>query len=179
MARHVRCTSRRRRRCRRCRWLQLKKYFTFEVTVLDDKNVHRRFRASNYQVRRGRLSAPPSACPLCRCRRGASASASLPPRVLAVPSLHGALRGLCVRAAACVTAIVVDAPCGGPFPRNAHPCAAAAVAAVPATAVSCCSFCIAHRTMCTVVSWRASAVRAWHTPSLRRLRVCVCVCVCV
>ncbi len=28
----------------------LKKYFTFEVTVLDDKNVHRRFRASNYQV---------------------------------------------------------------------------------------------------------------------------------
>lgn len=30
---------------------QMKKYFTFEVTVLDDKNVHRRFRASNYQVR--------------------------------------------------------------------------------------------------------------------------------
>ena len=29
----------------------LKKYFTFEVTVLDDKNVRRRFRASNYQVR--------------------------------------------------------------------------------------------------------------------------------
>lgn len=28
---------------------QLKKYFTFEVTVLDDKNVRRRFRASNYQ----------------------------------------------------------------------------------------------------------------------------------
>jgi len=27
----------------------LKKYFTFEVTVLDDKNVRRRFRASNYQ----------------------------------------------------------------------------------------------------------------------------------
>jgi len=27
----------------------LKKYFTFEVTVLDDKNIHRRFRASNYQ----------------------------------------------------------------------------------------------------------------------------------
>lgn len=27
----------------------LKKYFTFEVTVLDDKGVHRRFRASNYQ----------------------------------------------------------------------------------------------------------------------------------
>ena len=27
----------------------LKKYFTFEVTILDDKNVHRRFRASNYQ----------------------------------------------------------------------------------------------------------------------------------
>lgn len=31
-------------------WLnQLKKYFTFEVQVLDDKNVRRRFRASNYQ----------------------------------------------------------------------------------------------------------------------------------
>ena len=29
----------------------LKKYFTFEVQVLDDKNVRRRFRASNYQVR--------------------------------------------------------------------------------------------------------------------------------
>eukprot|EP01107_Rhizomastix_libera_P003372 TRINITY_DN1594_c0_g2_i1.p2 TRINITY_DN1594_c0_g2~~TRINITY_DN1594_c0_g2_i1.p2 ORF type:complete len:209 (-),score=33.96 TRINITY_DN1594_c0_g2_i1:68-694(-) len=27
----------------------LKHYFTFEVTVLDDKNVRRRFRASNYQ----------------------------------------------------------------------------------------------------------------------------------
>lgn len=27
----------------------LKKYFTFEVQVLDDKNVRRRFRASNYQ----------------------------------------------------------------------------------------------------------------------------------
>jgi len=34
--------------------LQLKKYFTFEVQVLDDKNVRRRFRASNYQVRRRR-----------------------------------------------------------------------------------------------------------------------------
>lgn len=29
----------------------LKKYFTFEVTVLDDKGIQRRFRASNYQVR--------------------------------------------------------------------------------------------------------------------------------
>ncbi|KAG0480898.1 hypothetical protein HPP92_011470 [Vanilla planifolia] len=28
----------------------LKKYFTFEIQVLDDKNVRRRFRASNYQV---------------------------------------------------------------------------------------------------------------------------------
>merc|ERR1711920_291663 len=27
----------------------VKKYFTFEVTVLDDKSVRRRFRASNYQ----------------------------------------------------------------------------------------------------------------------------------
>jgi hypothetical protein len=31
----------------------LKKYFSFEVTVLDDKGVKRRFRASNYQVGRG------------------------------------------------------------------------------------------------------------------------------
>lgn len=28
----------------------LKKYFSFEVTILDDRNVRRRFRASNYQV---------------------------------------------------------------------------------------------------------------------------------
>ena len=28
----------------------MKKYFSFEVQVLDDKNVRRRFRASNYQV---------------------------------------------------------------------------------------------------------------------------------
>lgn len=32
-----------------CSFIQLKKYFTFEVQVLDDKNVRRRFRASNYQ----------------------------------------------------------------------------------------------------------------------------------
>eukprot|EP00887_Chlorella_sp_A99_P000021 scaffold16.g21.t1 len=31
----------------------LNKYFTFEVQVLDDKNVRRRFRASNYQARGG------------------------------------------------------------------------------------------------------------------------------
>ena len=29
---------------------QLKKFFTFEVQVLDDKQIRRRFRASNYQV---------------------------------------------------------------------------------------------------------------------------------
>ena len=29
----------------------MKKYFSFEVQVLDDKGVKRRFRASNYQVR--------------------------------------------------------------------------------------------------------------------------------
>jgi hypothetical protein len=29
----------------------LKKYFTFEVQVIDDKGVRRRFRASNYQVK--------------------------------------------------------------------------------------------------------------------------------
>lgn len=28
----------------------LKKYFTFEIHILDDKNVRRRFRASNFQV---------------------------------------------------------------------------------------------------------------------------------
>lgn len=28
----------------------MKKYFTFEIQVLDDKNVRRRFRASNFQV---------------------------------------------------------------------------------------------------------------------------------
>jgi hypothetical protein len=39
----------------------LKKYFTFEVTVLDDKNVHRRFRASNYQVRAAAASSSASA----------------------------------------------------------------------------------------------------------------------
>lgn len=27
----------------------LKRYFTFEVTIMDDKNMRRRFRASNYQ----------------------------------------------------------------------------------------------------------------------------------
>ena len=35
----------------------LKKYFTFEVQVLDDKNVRRRFRASNYQVKLSRCSS--------------------------------------------------------------------------------------------------------------------------
>ena len=40
----------------------LKKYFTFEVQVLDDKNVRRRFRASNYQVRaRYPCPRPPAA----------------------------------------------------------------------------------------------------------------------
>ena len=38
----------------------LKKYFTFEVQVLDDKNVRRRFRASNYQVELSR-------CISCSC----------------------------------------------------------------------------------------------------------------
>ena len=36
--------------------VQLKKYFTFEVQVLDDKKGRRRFRASNYQVRH--IAAP-------------------------------------------------------------------------------------------------------------------------
>ena len=38
----------------------LKKYFSFEVMVLDDKNVRRRFRASNYQVRGRRKMIPHS-----------------------------------------------------------------------------------------------------------------------
>lgn len=29
---------------------QMKKYFTFEVQILDDQDIRRRFRASNYQV---------------------------------------------------------------------------------------------------------------------------------
>ena len=41
----------------------LKKYFTFEVQVLDDKNVRRRFRASNYQVRPQRPSPARAAEP--------------------------------------------------------------------------------------------------------------------
>lgn len=45
----------------------LNKYFTFEVTVLDDKNVRRRFRASNYQVR-GRAVALRGCWP-CRADR--------------------------------------------------------------------------------------------------------------
>ena len=41
----------------------LKKYFTFEVQVLDDKNVRRRFRASNYQVRlAAEFVAPLNSC---------------------------------------------------------------------------------------------------------------------
>ena len=36
--------------------VQLKKYFTFEVQVLDDKKGRRRFRASNYQFRH--IAAP-------------------------------------------------------------------------------------------------------------------------
>ncbi|KAF7138334.1 hypothetical protein RHSIM_Rhsim07G0069300 [Rhododendron simsii] len=34
----------------------LKQYFTFEIQVLDDKNVRRRFRASNFQVCKSSLS---------------------------------------------------------------------------------------------------------------------------
>ncbi len=40
----------------------LKKYFSFEVQVLDDKNVRRRFRASNYQVLVARCSAKVPCC---------------------------------------------------------------------------------------------------------------------
>lgn len=42
----------------------MKKYFSFEVQVLDDKNVRRRFRASNYQVARraGNLTGITHSC---------------------------------------------------------------------------------------------------------------------
>lgn len=39
----------------------VKKYFTFEIQVLDDKNVRRRFRASNFQVCKFALI-----CDVCR-----------------------------------------------------------------------------------------------------------------
>jgi len=73
----------------------LKKYFSFEVQVLDDKNVRRRFRASNYQVR---LRTPSRVCgcrlvhwplspptlareaPLCLTPRDCRARALLHPR---------------------------------------------------------------------------------------------------
>lgn len=35
----------------------VKKYFTFEIQVLDDKNVRRRFRASNFQVCKSSLNS--------------------------------------------------------------------------------------------------------------------------
>ena len=41
----------------------LKKYFSFEVQVLDDKNVRRRFRASNYQARCALLAVLPFITP--------------------------------------------------------------------------------------------------------------------
>ena len=72
----------------------LKKYFTFEVQVLDDKNVRRRFRASNYQVQ---LPPPFPTLLRPRCR---------PCRVLP-PTLrtrHGGLR--CKRR---------PFPCSSPF----------------------------------------------------------------
>lgn len=55
----------------------LKKYFSFEVQVLDDKNVRRRFRASNYQVgahayMRGR--APPACMRVLARPRACSAA---------------------------------------------------------------------------------------------------------
>lgn len=63
----------------------MKKYFSFEVQVLDDKNVRRRFRASNYQVARraGSLASVTHSCNhpgLCsaasRSRRGPPSTTS-------------------------------------------------------------------------------------------------------
>ena len=53
----------------------LKKYFSFEVMVLDDKNVRRRFRASNYQVRHKKEARPGTislfgVALMRKCRRG-------------------------------------------------------------------------------------------------------------
>ena len=58
----------------------LKKYFTFEVQVLDDKNVRRRFRASNYQVRARYTVPPPARCALRRSRTRRPTSTSSCPR---------------------------------------------------------------------------------------------------
>ncbi|XP_008207490.1 cilia- and flagella-associated protein 20-like [Nasonia vitripennis] len=42
----------------------MKKYFTFEITVLDDRNVHRRFRMSNFQ-KMNRIHHFCTSMPLC------------------------------------------------------------------------------------------------------------------
>ena len=36
----------------------MKKYFTFEIQIKDDKGINRRFRASNYQSSKSKHSAP-------------------------------------------------------------------------------------------------------------------------
>ena len=55
----------------------LKKYFSFEVQVLDDKNVRRRFRASNYQVRRSCCHTERGQCSLPYCTHTAALAAVL------------------------------------------------------------------------------------------------------
>lgn len=61
----------------------LKKYLTFEVTILDDKNVHRRFRASNFQVRAGaRRPSSQGACSLPPAHSNSPSSPSSPPSLL-------------------------------------------------------------------------------------------------
>lgn len=55
----------------------MKKYFSFEVQVLDDKGIKRRFRASNYQVRcsscpaeQGEMMTCLTVCRDCLCLEG-------------------------------------------------------------------------------------------------------------
>ena len=60
----------------------LKKYFSFEVQVLDDKNVRRRFRASNYQVN---LAQGSFSCH-CLARQTAPGAPTVLPFFSALPS---------------------------------------------------------------------------------------------
>merc|ERR1740139_318756 len=68
----------------------LKKYFTFEVQVLDDKNVRRRFRASNYQ---STTRVKPFICTMpMRLDEGGIRFSSTCPISLVVPTVPTTLR---------------------------------------------------------------------------------------
>ena len=72
----------------------LKKYFSFEVQVLDDKNVRRRFRASNYQVNlaQGRCSFSCSSSCSSSARQSARGALTALPSHTALPSRSSILR---------------------------------------------------------------------------------------